>query len=305
METLTTQGWAQALRLPSLSGRLQHLSIDPYESGAENVLLERRDYCVRLADSDGQRSRVSMLVNRMYAWRGYHAGSATESARRPNEITLEASYGQRLYSTLTLRLDGPDGLAADGLYGEIVDEQRLQGKRLCELTRLAADPRYSSKEILASLIHLSYIYARLMHGCTDAYIEVNPRHVAFYQRMLGFRRAGPERTCARVGAPAVLMHLPIDHMQEQIRLLAGGAGTEGARSLYPYFFSSHEETGLLRRILAQSRAQAGTRSGWSAPSLPTGLDGCTATPFGAPARSQRPSAPRNERSRTAAAEALA
>jgi hypothetical protein len=43
--------------------------------------------------------------------------------------------------------------------------------------------------------HLLPVRARL-HGFTDYVIEVNPRHVAFYQRMLGFADFGGERPAA-------------------------------------------------------------------------------------------------------------
>ena len=36
------------------------------------------------------------------------------------------------------------------------------------------------------LFHIAYIFARRMHDRTDLLIEVNPRHVRFYERMLGF-----------------------------------------------------------------------------------------------------------------------
>ena len=41
-------------------------------------------------------------------------------------------------------------------------------------------------------------------------MEVNPRHVRYYQRCLGFRQLGEVRQCLRVDAPAVLLHQEID-----------------------------------------------------------------------------------------------
>jgi hypothetical protein len=68
-----------------------------------------------------------------------------------------------------------------------------------------------SKRVFAALIHISYIYAHNIHGYTDYVIEVNPRHVMFYKRMLGFRDFGGKRECTRVGAPAVLLRLELDY----------------------------------------------------------------------------------------------
>jgi hypothetical protein len=92
-----------------------------------------------------------------------------------------------------------------------------------------------SKGALGSLFHLAFIYACRINDCDEILVEVNPRHMAFYKRMLGFIQAAPERTRDRVGAPAVLLRLPSMYVGEQIDLHAGHQ-TSGKRSLYPYFF---------------------------------------------------------------------
>jgi hypothetical protein len=108
-----------------------------------------------------------------------------------------------------------------------------------------------SKRVFAALIHISYLYAHKLHGFSDYVIEVNPRHVAFYQRMLGFADFGGERPCSRVGAPAVLLRLPLSHMGAQIREWGGRFDEPGAeRSFYPYFFPVREEAGITARLAA-------------------------------------------------------
>lgn len=228
---------------------LQYLSRDPDRLGdIKEIIFARSDFHVRMASTSGQRSASEMLISRMYAWRGYHF----TSDRRPtsaNEIILQACRGAATIGTLTLRLDSEYGLLADALYEEEIGVYRRQGGVVCELTGLAVAPSCGSKEVLASMFHLAYIFGRRRHGATDLVIEVNPRHVTYYERILGFRKAGPERTCARVGAPAVLLHLDLDYVDEQIEALAGHRG-DVPRSLYPYFFSKVEEDGLNRRIWA-------------------------------------------------------
>ena len=95
---------------------------------------------------------------------------------------------------------------------------------------------------------------------TDLLIEVNPRHVRFYQRMLGFRQLGPERACPRVGgAPAVLLWLRLKHAHEQIELYGGHQDKYAeARSLYPFFFAPQEEDGIVGRLTPAGTG--GTRS---------------------------------------------
>ncbi|QID19856.1 N-acetyltransferase [Nitrogeniibacter mangrovi] len=183
----------------------------------------------------------------MYAWRGLLTHAPSRLDDRPNQLTLIASRGTTMFGTLTLSLDSPEGLCADELYADEIAAARQRGARVCELTRLAIDPAFNSKEVLGSIFHLAYIFGRLVHGMSDLFIEVNPRHVGFYTRMLGFRVAGEERICPRVEAPAVLLHLPLDYVDEQISHHASLTGS-GERNLYTYFFSAAEQQGLLRRL---------------------------------------------------------
>lgn len=218
------------------------------ETPDEEFVLKRSGYNIRLVDTPRQRIRAGMLIERMYSWRGYHTDTA--AAAMPgniNQLTLEASSEHQIFGTLTLGMDSEEGLLADELYAREINSFRGKGKRVCELSKLAIDSEYSSKEMLASLFHLAYIFGRNIHKATDLFIEVNPRHAGFYKRMLGLRQIGEERTCRRVQAPAVLMHLELGYVDTQIASLAGSYKS-GERSLYPYFFSRHEEAGLARRL---------------------------------------------------------
>jgi N-acyl amino acid synthase FeeM len=228
---------------------LQCLSREPGQLGdVKEVVLERSDFHVRMASTSGHRNASEVLISRMYAWRGYQFASGM-APRSANEMILQACRGNATIGTLTLRLDSECGLLADALYEDEINVYRRQGGSVCELTGLAVAPRCGSKEVLASMFHLAYIFGRRRHGVTDLVIEVNPRHVTYYERVLGFRQVGSERTCERVGAPAVLLHLDLDYVDEQINAHAGHRGN-GQRSLYPYFFSRVEEEGLNRRIWA-------------------------------------------------------
>ncbi|SOD40596.1 N-acyl amino acid synthase FeeM domain-containing protein [Nitrosovibrio sp. Nv4] len=210
-----------------------------------NYVLRRSDYSIRLADSPIQRSQASMLIKRMYSCRGYHVENdvAVIAPHDPRRLTLEATIGERLAGTVTLGLDSNDGLLADELYKEEISIFRTKNRSVCELSKLAVDPRYSSKEILGSLFHLAYIYGRNIHNATDLFIEVNPRHAGFYQRMLGLCQIGEERICRRVYAPAVLMHLELEYVDAKIASLANSCKSK-EKSLYRYFLPQHEEEGL-------------------------------------------------------------
>ena len=218
-----------------------------YPEQIQECVLARGGYRVRLADSPGQRNKASILINSMYSWRGYATDGLELSQHSANSITLEASTELQLFGTLTLGLDSSDGLLADALYQQEIDVLRSMGRSVCEITKLAFNPKYSSKEALASLFHLAYVYARDFYSATDVLIEVNPRHTSFYQRRLGFKQIGEIRTCQRVDAPAVLLHGALEYGAKQISKHAGSRDTN-EKSLYPYFFSESEVQGLRHRI---------------------------------------------------------
>lgn len=203
---------------------------------------------IRLANSEGRRSSASYLVQKMYSWRGY-AASGPKAA--PNRVTLVASDAEKPLATISVGFDSSEGLLVEELYRHEVEFLRATGRRLCEFTKLAVDKNEQSREVLAMIFHIAYMYARRLHGCSDLLIEVNPRHVRFYERMLGFKPLGPERTCPRVGAPAILLWLDLRHAQEQITRF-GGHREQGTstRSLYPFFFSTNEEDGIVGRLRA-------------------------------------------------------
>ncbi|QDF98683.1 hypothetical protein CJ010_20140 [Azoarcus sp. DD4] len=196
--------------------------------------LIRDGYHIRIADGiDALERRIPQLIERMYSSRGlrtYHA----ELVRCATRTTIAACRGDHLVATLTLGLDSADGLMADTLYRDEIDAFRLAGGRVCEVTRLAMDPEHSSPEVMAAMFQLVYVLARMVHRMTDLFIEVHPRHAGFYRRMLGYTVAGPERICPRVGAPAVLMHMSQQEVDELIALHAGQPDST-ARSLYRLF----------------------------------------------------------------------
>lgn len=228
--------------------KLRDLSMPERElTPDQNQSFEQQKFKIRLASSSDRVQSASMLIQKMYSWRGYEASPLEDT---PNRITLLSFSDDHVVGTCSLGLDSPQGLSTDEIYKDKVDELRAAGCKVCELIKLAVDQNIKSKRVLASLFHIAYIYARPIHGFTDVVIEINPRHVLFYERMLGFRQFGEERMCPRVGAPAVLMRLEIAYMDEQIEKFGGkmeDAGRE--KSLYPYFFSRSEEKGITNRLL--------------------------------------------------------
>lgn len=213
----------------------------------EDVIVNQGRYGIRLTDTAEGRNVASMLISKMYAWRGY-AGTH-QITDDPNRITLTATDHGETVGTLTIGIDSSIGLSADQIFKPELDAHRERGAKLCEFTKFAFDTNVRSKTSLANLFHLAVMYARDIYGCTDIMIEVNPRHRRFYEHMLGFKREADLRVNPRVNAPAYLLRVNLEYVTEQIQR-HGGTHTEATteRSFYPYFFSPREEAGILNRL---------------------------------------------------------
>jgi hypothetical protein len=162
----------------------------------------------RVATTVHELEAAAELVRRRYAWRGY--SPRTEPRSETGELTIVTSARETPAGTLTLRPDGALGLEADCGFRRELDALRRLGHRLGEVTRLALEAEADSKAILASLFCVGHWIFRFHHGVSHVVIEVNPRHVPFYRRALGFVVTSGERICERVGAPGVLLLAPID-----------------------------------------------------------------------------------------------
>src|SRR5690349_22070445 len=172
----------------------QHLPLRPLcveEGDTIQAADAQKLFKIRLIDNEGQREAAGLLVKRRYAWRGYDVDSL--HGVHPNRITLSASDRDATIATIAVGLDSVAGLFVDKLYGADVDRIRTDDRKVCEFTKLAVEASMRSKPILAALFHIAYIHARRINRCTDLVVEVNPRHVPFYERMLGFGVWGKEK----------------------------------------------------------------------------------------------------------------
>ena len=174
------------------------------------ALSRPRGYDIRPACTPKQHGLTNSLVRRMYAWRGYRTEAHRQPLDDPDRITLAAWQYDEVVATLTLRRDSPEGLLADAHYADVLEGLRRPERVVCEVSRLAVDPDFSSRDLLSNLFSAALEYGREHFSASDAVMEVNPRHIRYYQRCLGFRQLGDVRQCLRVDAPAVLLHQEID-----------------------------------------------------------------------------------------------
>ena len=236
-----------------------------------------RRFKIKSAESDASRGRVNSLLKSRYGWRGY-AEVSLPTDKSVHKFTLSAVEQDAVIGTITVSFDGPKGLSSDDAFGPEVARLRSQGWCLCEFTKLAIDPTLGTKRVLAALFHVAYIVAHRIRAHDLLLIEVNPRHVHYYERMLGFTAISEERTKKSVNAPAVLLSLEFSYVMQQIGLFGGNPQLMASeRTLYPGVFSLREEAAILTRMLARQRLMDSRLSNTGSPA---GLDEISLTDFG-------------------------
>jgi hypothetical protein len=239
---------------------MQSLLATPYDPNEPLIdAIAPQGFKIRPAESWGERSSASLLINRLYSGRGYKSNSLPDDAS-PNRVTLVASDHESVVGTVTVGFDSDERLLVDDLFPDEVDALRESGRKVCEFTKLAMDGVVRSQRVLAALFHVAFIHAHLIRGCDSLLIEVNPRHTRYYEAKLGFEVLGPERMNLRVNAPAVLLALDLWHAHEQIIRFGGNPDLSAIeKSLYPFGFSPSEEVGIVGRL--RSRPSSASQTG--------------------------------------------
>lgn len=175
----------------------------------------------RLAATLEERLAALRLVHDAYVRAGLiepnaHGVRATPYHLLPTTTIFVAECeGQRVISTMSLVGDGELGLPMETVYAPEIDQRRMAGKRLAEVSCLAADPAQvgCGMEVFIHLCRLMTVFA-ISEGYDELVIAVHPRHAKFYQRMLAFRIFGELREYPSVkDHPAVALYLDLHNMQ--------------------------------------------------------------------------------------------
>ena len=75
-----------------------------------------RRFKIKAVDTEQRRSKVDALLRDRYGWRGYKSvGLPTD--RSVAKFTLAAIEDDLMIGSITVSLDGPDGLAVDDIFG--------------------------------------------------------------------------------------------------------------------------------------------------------------------------------------------
>lgn len=205
------------------------------------------EYEIRVARDIRDRKRAWRFVREAYAQKGYASDNTSDlwySIHDALSSTTTFLLEKRgvVVGTITAVFDSAIGLPADELYSEELGELRSKNRRLTEIISLviAEPPRASNFKVIRHLFRVALITAYIPERYTDIVITVNPRHAAFYGKIMQFQTTGPERAYKKVsGAAAVLLRLNFDTMiavyYERFGRLPGDL------NLHQFFFGQHTE----------------------------------------------------------------
>ena len=170
----------------------------------------RTVYDVQLARHQ-RADEANHLVSQRYAGRGYNCSDQVPSSSRHTLVVTGGAYDSTL-ATLTIADGTYDALPAERLFADEIGHMRREDNRISEYTRFASVAELRSSQVIAALFQTALYFSRVVVGASRIICEVNPRHVSFYRRNLGFVPAGAEKHDASVGAPGVLLGQGTDQL---------------------------------------------------------------------------------------------
>lgn len=174
------------------------------------------EVCIATNESDWE--EAFRLVRKKYLERGYDPDGPgdvhfTLHHGLPDTTTFIARLEERIVGTVSVVLDNTLlGLPMESVYGEEVAQLRKEGRRLAEVTCLA-DDGLGLREFIPVYVALTGLMGQwgFDQGVDTYVITINPRHRAFYRKVMGFALFGPERPLPSVqDHPAVGYLLDIE-----------------------------------------------------------------------------------------------
>ncbi len=175
---------------------------------------------IHIATSLGLREKAFRLAYDTYEAKGFLSSArqdrmlVSENDLLPDTtvFVITEKLSNEVIATLTLNFQAHAELPSYELFPDEISTLQKQKKTMGEITRLAIKEghRYSNL-LLARLFNAAHLYTLKVKKVENILISVNPTHVGFYQKLLGFEMLGDEKPCGRVnGAPARLLLLDLN-----------------------------------------------------------------------------------------------
>lgn len=208
------------------------------------------EFTIKVANTLSEREAVFRQSYQIYRNKGFIGENSQELLVRnydanPNTLILIVQdKNKNVIGSATLVFDGYSALPAEKIYSEELKILRGQNEKIAEISRLVIEPNYrNSKEILVMLFNYLYIYSYYVKNYTCLAIEVNPRHSAYYEKLLHFRKIGTLKECPAVkNAPAILMYAKLKFGQEEVLRISQTKNDDSkTRSLLSEFINPKQE----------------------------------------------------------------
>jgi hypothetical protein len=176
-----------------------------------------------LARESEERLGAFRLIHDAYVRAGLGQPTPTGMRVTPYQILptsqiFVGKLGDQVVSTVSLIGDGELGLPMETIFGPEVQTLRQRGERLAEVSCLA-DRRQDGRRFLSTFRQLTRLMAQFARyeGIQSLLITVHPRHVRFYEELLGFLPISDRvASCPYVrGNPAVALQLQFERVDRE------------------------------------------------------------------------------------------
>lgn len=199
----------------------------------------REQFSCNIAQTRNELKQAFSLVYKEYFRAGY-IKKATPSkmvvsiySLLPKTIVWIVKFNHTVVSTLTQVFDSSLGLPLDEVYEKELDELRLEGRRMVELSALAISSKYRWQNAYMPLFR-NMLHHVLSCEVTDLCIAINPKHKTFYKDILLFEDLGEKKYYPKVNAPSVALRLDLTTAEKRFEQVYGRMKPES--NLHHYFF---------------------------------------------------------------------
>lgn len=194
---------------------------------------------IKLAENLNEHRQAFALVYQEYVQSGYipnpkpYGEVFSVFNLLPETAVFVVKSYQSVISTLSQFYDSKlFGLPMDSIYRDELLELRKKGRKIAEIGALATSSDYRWQNLFMYLCQIMYWFARYQR-VDDLCITVNPKHVRFYKTIFLFEEFGPEKEYPKVAAPAVLLRLNMDTVENDLKVVYDQSDFEC--NLYHYF----------------------------------------------------------------------
>nr|AAO64427.1 long chain N-acyltyrosine synthase [uncultured bacterium CSLF42] len=124
----------------------------------------------------------------------------------PESTILIALMHGKIVGSVSLTIDGPNGLTVDEDFKEDCDKIRAEGKPLATVWRLVVDESHRNQRTIVMNLINEIVHRLLKNKISNCLFAVNPKHANVYQRMLNMQVVATRTTTNGLcNAPAVLL----------------------------------------------------------------------------------------------------